>query len=253
MAIVFTGGKLIENHLDISADLHTLQINYAAEMLDATTFGATTRKHQGGLKDASIEVQGYANLESSQSDPVLFARIGNAPRLVTAWTKPITAGSTSETGVGMNAVGEGLTWGGQVGTLLPFSFNVQSESDLVRTITMDDALSGGWSTDNRSISLDMVHCSTEERLYAGLHVTALSTALGSTVVATIKSASSSGFTTSNTRVSFTANTCKGGQFVTPIVSSALSTDQRFWRTFIQLSTGSACGGTASGLVWIGLQ
>lgn len=254
MAISFTGGKLIVNHLDVGADLHTLQINHGSELVDRTTFGSNTRQRVGALKDDSIEVQGYVNLGSSQSDPVLFAETGASERLVTAWTKPITVGSTGQTGVGMNAVGEGYVFGGQVGVLLPFSFNVQSASDLVRTITVENALSTAWSTDaNTGTAWNIVHCTTEEKLYAGLHVTALSTGLGATVSALIQAASSSGFATSNNRISFSAQSCKAGTFATPIVSSALSTDQPFLRAVVTVSTGSSTGAQANGLVWVGLQ
>lgn len=254
MAITFTGGKLIENHLDVGADLHTLQINFSAEMLDATTFGSTTRKHQGGLKDASIDVNGYVNLASSQSDPVLFAETGAGARLVSAWTKPITIPSTNETGVGMNAVGEGYTFGGQVGTLLPFTFTVQSESDLVRTIALDNALSTAWSTDaNTGTAVNVVHCTTAEKLYAGFHVTAFSTGLNGSISAVIQAASSSGFATSNNRISFTAMTCKAGVWATPIAASALSTDQPFLRSVVTVSSATSTGATANGVIWAAIQ
>lgn len=253
MAHVQTGTKMLVGSNDIGADLHTMTVNHASEVLDQTTFGSTTRNHLGGLFVTSIDAQGYVNLGSSLSDPVLFGRV-SLPTLVSVWPTGIQVGSTMQTGRGMNAVIANYDFGGSVGALLPFTFKAESESDLVRMVTLDNALSTAWSTDsNTSGAAPLAHCSTGERLFAGLHVTALSTSLGATISCVIQAASSSGFASSSTRVTFAAQSCKAGTFATPIAASALSTDQPFLRSVITVSTGSSTGAVANGVIWVGVQ
>jgi len=254
MAQVQTGTKVLVGPLDISCDLHTATINHASEMLDQTTFCNTTRSHLGGLFVSSVDAQGYVNLGSSLSDPMLFGAVSVPSSLVSVWPTGIQVGSTMQTGRGFLSVIANYDFGGSVGSVLPFTFKAESEGDMIRTVTLDNALSSAWSTTpNTSAAANLAHCSTGERLYAGLHVTALSTSLGASISGVIQAASSSGFASSNTRITFSAQTCKAGTFATPILASALSTDQPFLRSVITVSTGTSTGAAASGVVWVGVQ
>lgn len=257
---VFSCAHLLVDAYDFSNQLTELMVNRSSESLDASTMGTTTRKHKGGVFVSSITAKGLMNLGSSLLDPVIFGGIGADATLVTAFINgiPNVACSTAG-GYGLTAVSVKDPIGGSYGTLLPFEIDCQSQHNLVHSVVLDNALSSAWSTVTggnlgTAIPLSTSGMSTSESLYGGFHVTALSTGINSLgISAVIAAASSSGFATSNTRITFAARTCKGGQWATPIASSALSTDQPFVRAVVTVATGTSTGNSANGLIWVGMQ
>lgn len=245
---------LIDGH-DFSADHHTLGVNYGSEMQDCTTFGQGTRVYRGGLKTASVSGEAYLNLASSGIEAVLFGNIDNvAGKLATVFVDGIETGSTYKTGTGLLSVQSQFNTGAQVGTLIPLSVQLDAAGTAVKATVLENFLSTALSTGaNNGGAVGYVHCSTGEKLYAGWHVTAVSTGLASSVSAVIQAASSSGFASSNTRISFSALDNKGSAVATPVASSALSTDQPWLRAVITVSTGSSTGAVANGLIWAGIQ
>jgi len=258
MSVVFTCAHCLIDGYDFSGQFTELLVNRSSESLDLSAMGSGTRKHKGGAKDASIAGKGHLNLGSSLLDPVLFSGMGLDATLVTAFVNGIPAVACSTTGgYGLSGVSVKYPLGASYGALLPFDFEAQSQSDLVHAVVLDNALSTAWSTDantGTAIPLSTTGMSTDESLYGGFHITALSTALNSAgVSAIIEAASSSGFGASDTRITFSAKTCKGGQWATPIPSSALSTDQPYVRTVVTVATGTSSGNAANGLIWVGQQ
>lgn len=249
--VIYTCAHILIDAYDISAQMTDVTVNYGSESLDATTMGGTARKHKGGLKTSQISGAGYVNLGSSLSDAILFANVGTDDVLATVFLDGIPTASTVD-GFAMGSVLVNYTHGGSVGTLLPFDISMDARDELVQPAVTDNALSTVWSTGTTNGSaVNVTHCSTAERLYAGFHVTALSTSIvGNGVSAVIQAASSSGFTTSNNRISFSAQTCKKGTFATPIASGSLSTDQPWFRSVVTVATGTSTGYTANGLIWL---
>lgn len=256
--VIFTCGHALIDAYDFSAQFTELTVNRSSEALDASTMGSATRKHKGGVKDVSITGKGFLNLGSSLMDPVLFGAMGEDAKLVTVFLNGIPAVACSTAGgYAMPSVSVINPIGGSYGQLLPFDLNLQSQHDLVHAVVLDNALSTVWSTgvnNGTAIPLSTSGMSTDEKLYGGMHITALSTGIVSNgISAVIAAASSSGFGSSNTRITFSAKTCKSGTWATPIVSSALSTDQPFVRAVITVATGTSTGYQASGLIWVGHQ
>lgn len=251
--------RLFVGGYEITADLTKIVANVKSEVLDNTTFGTTTptstRSRIGGLKTAQISADGYANLGSSQTEGILFNKVGLNNDLVTAFGNGVTAGSTAAgSGFGLQAVDDLFKIGDAVGKLLPVSFDAQSAGPLLRAVVLNDFSASALSTGTTNgTAYQLPTPTTCESLYAGVHVLGVSTALGGTVQVLVQNGSSSGFGVSATRVTFSAATCRQGQYATPVASANLSTDMPFWRVQVVVSTGSSTGAQATGLAWISLQ
>ena len=256
--VIYSCAHLLVGAYDFSGQLTEMIVNRSSESLDGSTMGTTTRKHKGGVYSANVTAKGLLNLGSSLLDPVIFGGIGTDATLVTAFVNGIPAVACSTAGgYGITAVSVTDVIGGSYGQLLPFDADFQTQHDLVHAVVLDNALSTAWSTgtnNGTAIPLSTSGMSTGEKLYGGFHITALSTSIVSNgVSATIAAASSSGFATSSTRITFSAKTCKLGQWATPIASGSLSTDQPFVRAIITIATGTSTGYSANGLIWVGHQ
>jgi len=256
--VVFSCAHVLLGAHEFSSQFTDVIVNRSSESLDVSTMGTGTRKHKGGVKDASVTGKGFVNLGSSLMDGVIFGGVAADATLATVFINgiPVVACSTAG-GYGMTGVSVKHVVGGSYGQLLPFDLDLQTQHDLVHAVVLDNALSTAWSTGantGTAIPLSTSGMSTEEKLYGGFHITALSTGIVSNgISAVIAAASSSGFATSDTRITFSAKTCKSGTWATPIASSALSTDQPFVRAVITVATGTSTGYSASGLIWVGHQ
>lgn len=125
---------------------------------------------------------------------------------------------------------------------------------LVRVVALKNFLSTSaplaCSTNAAVTAYSTVGPNAGERLYAGLHLTAASTA--ATFAMTIQSASSSGFSVKTTEVVFTLSSTPASSWATVAPGAALSTDRPWRRANWTISTS---GGTATwnGLVWVGFR
>lgn len=251
--VVAACSHILIDGYDFSADLQTLAINYASEGQDATTMGQNTRRIVGGLKTSSFDARGLINLGSSQNEPILFNNVGVDGVVATVFPDGITVGSTQLTGYGMGTVQGSLNFSANIGALIPFDIKLLNGSLLVKATPLENWLSTALSTGvSNGDPFNLGGAATSEGLYAALHVTAISTGLAASVTAIVQAASSSGFGTSSTRVTFTAQSTKGAQLATMILPSALSTDQPWYRTRITQSTGSSTGAQSNGLVWMAI-
>lgn len=252
---VYTQPKLLVGGYDITADFKSLAVNVSAAMLDATAFGNAGIARKGGLFDTTIDAQGMVNLASCASEPILFANLGLATQVVTAFPNTIVAGSTTTgSGYAIQAVEGKYQVGGQVGTLLPITVNASGAAGTrpARAWVLDNSLTNTLSTSvalvTNGTAYQYAAVSTCEALYAGFHMTALTTGTGVSVTAVIQSASSSGFATPSARASFSAQSCKASQWFAPIDYNSLSTNHTYWRVQYTLSTGA----TANALTWMSI-
>lgn len=125
--VTFINAKLFIGGYNFSADFNQIAINWSVESLDETTFGATSRKHKGGLDDASITGAGFWESGVADSpDPVLYDALGLDDTLIVLFPDTITEGSSS-TGAGyaFKAVQTRMNIGSAVGEILPFDFEAQ--------------------------------------------------------------------------------------------------------------------------------
>lgn len=254
--VVFSCAHVLIGGYDISADLTSVNVNYGSESLDATAMGDGTRKHKGGLRMADLDVAGFVNLGSSLSDPALFGNVGVDNTVVSVFEHGITVGDT-DGGRSMAGMQATYGFGGQVGSLLPFTAKAESAGRMGQSVVLWNALSTPWSTDSTGgtiIPISTGGWSSGEQLMAWAHITAVSTALGNDISIAIQQASSSGagFTAAAVnRLTFNGYTCKAGVAATPITTH--STDQPFWRAMVTITSGTSTGASASGLIAVGMQ
>lgn len=130
--ITFTNAKVFIGGGALSAAFNQVAIDWSVESLDETTFGATSRKHKGGLDDARITGRGFweggagAAADFNTPDAYLFDDVALDDTVVALFPDGITEGSTS-TGAGyaFKPVVTRFNVGDRVGTLLPFDFEAQ--------------------------------------------------------------------------------------------------------------------------------
>lgn len=118
---------------------------------------------------------------------------------------------------------------------------------IVRAVPLKDFLATALSTTGVGTAYSTVAPVSGQRTYAALHLTAVSTARS--FVGAIQSASSSGFGSITTEISFAMTSESGStwKYATP------STDRPWRRASWTLSTaGLTTGGTWNGLIWAGL-
>lgn len=251
--------RVLVGGYDITAELRQLALNLSSEVLDDTRFtvgGPTlTRGRIAGLKTWTVTAGGYVNLGTSQGDQIIYGKIGGSTDLVSVFGNGIVVGSTAAgSGFGGNVVDSKYTLGDAIGKNLPYSFEAQSASPLLRAVVLNDfsvnALSTGVTT---GTAFQLPTVSTCEALYAAFHVLGLSTAFAGQVSAILQAATSSGFSVPTTVVTFNAVSCRQGSYAAPVASNALSTDRTFFRAQITVSTGTSTGAVANGLIWMSLQ
>lgn len=121
---------------------------------------------------------------------------------------------------------------------------------LIRAIALKNFLTNSLSTTDASTGsiYSTVAPTSGQTLYAAMHLTAVST--GRTFVMTIQSASSSGFGTKTTEVSFTLTSAIGSTWAS---LASPSTDRPWRRANWTLSTAASTAGSWNGLVWFGLR
>ncbi len=255
-SVALTNVRTFFGAYEISGDLREVALSVSANLLDATTFstasgGVTYHSRIGGLKDTDLSAKGNVNLGSSQSDATLFANLGSSG-VITIFPNGITALSTNA-GSGYGFQGENAKYsvGSNVGTILPFSLSAKGASTLAKATVLSDFTASALSCGTTNGSAFAPTFSLGEVLYAGYHVTALSTTLGTSVQGIVQAASSSGFGATTNMISFTALTCKAGQWATPVTTT--STDRIFFRIQSIVSTGTGSGASVTGLAWMSLQ
>lgn len=119
---------------------------------------------------------------------------------------------------------------------------------LIRAVSLKDFRATALSTSANGSAISTAPPNTGETLYAGLHLTAIST--GRSFVGVVQAASSSGFTGAATEVTFSLTSAIGSTWKT---LAAPSTDRPYRRFTWTLSTASSTAGTWNGLAWIGFR
>ena len=125
--ILYRNCQMLVNGLELSAQLHELAVEYAAELLDATTFGADTRIRKGGLLTGRVAGKGFFQGGDGNIEQVLFSLAGVDDTIVAVFPDGVTEGSNT-TGAGYackGVLGE-FAIGGAVGTLLDVTFAAES-------------------------------------------------------------------------------------------------------------------------------
>lgn len=120
---------------DLSAYVKSVTLNYAAEMLDETAMGDTTRKNKGGLLNWSMDVEFKQDWAAGAVDATLFSLVGTNAAVVLRPdnSEGVSATNPNYTGTGClesyNPIGNG------VGDLAMAPITIQSAGTLTRATT----------------------------------------------------------------------------------------------------------------------
>lgn len=117
---------------DMSAYVKSVTLNYAAEMLDDTAMGDTTRVNLGGLKNWSVEVEFNQDFTDNELDEDLFALVGASTAVVIRPVKSTVVGTGNPNYTGTGVMESYTPISGSVGDLLPASCVIQSAGTLTR-------------------------------------------------------------------------------------------------------------------------
>jgi len=116
---------------DISANVKSVTLNYAAGIQDITAMGDLTKINLGGLKEWSIEAELNQDFAAAGLDSILFPLVGSTVAVI---LRPDAgAVSTSNPNYSGNAVLASYPpLGGSVGDVAGTSISLQSASTLSR-------------------------------------------------------------------------------------------------------------------------
>jgi hypothetical protein len=121
---------------------------------------------------------------------------------------------------------------------------------IIRSVPLKDATSTAMTSCGVGTAYDVGGVYAGQKLYAGLHV--LSSSTGGLLVR-IQGSSSSGFGAGKftSHVAFTQNSCRFGEWATPLTTGTVtSTHRQFWRAEWGMTTS---GESYKFLPWMGIQ
>lgn len=207
---------LAEHHL--TGVTNSVALNYGVELQDATVFGNASRRRVAGLKTVDAQAEGFLD-STAGNDKAFYDRIG----LV---NEPLSIAPTSTEGgraFTFRAAESEYSQPFAVGDMYRYSVTAQGNEGegLIRGSLL---LNGTKNADGSGTSFQLGSVSATQKLYAALHVTAVSGT--PTLTAKVQSDDNSGFTTPSDRITFTQMTATGAQFATPVAGEI--TDD-WWR------------------------
>jgi len=124
---ILTNAQILMGGYNLSADFNQIALTETVDMLDATTFGQTTRIYKGGLSRIRMTGAGLVQEGSGLVGTVLYAEVGVEDEVVSIWPDTITEGVFTGGGFAFKAVTARYTpLAGGVGELLRFTVEAES-------------------------------------------------------------------------------------------------------------------------------
>ena len=120
--VLYTNVVALVGGANLSGDCNQASVDYTAEMLDATTFGDTTRRRKGGLTSIKVALAGFVNHGVGEPLPLLTDQMG-AVSILTLFPDGVTLGAQS--GVACKGAHAEVQLGGAVGVLYPFTAAIE--------------------------------------------------------------------------------------------------------------------------------
>lgn len=205
---VLTDSKLYVAGFDLSGQMNALGLDYSAEMLDATTFGADTRINAGGTKAIVAAHEGlWDSSTSAAPDPVIFSRVGTQNVPVTICP---TTGADGEVAYIFRAIHSEYSPAASRGELLAFSVTMEGSdgAPLVRATVLQPA--GAETTTGTGTGRELGAVSSSQSLYGALHV--ISASSGDTLDVIVESDEDNNFNTATTRLTFSEQSAVGSEW-----------------------------------------
>lgn len=157
--------KLYIAQYDVSGDHNSLELTSEVELLDKTTFGASSRAHLGGLESIKFDHNGYTDFADDAIEEIIQA---NLAQNVVVTVGP--TGTDGERAFLFKRISVSITEGGEVGQMHTFQVQGVGTDRLVQGTFLHPLTSRSTSGNGTARQLGAV--SATQRLYSNLHVTA---------------------------------------------------------------------------------
>jgi hypothetical protein len=236
-AFVLTSSQILLGQHNISNTTGQYAFGGSVDMQDATAHGGGGfTRVLPGLRSWTVDVSGWADYDAGQIASVLTPASVGSQQLVSI--KPIgdTAGDPAHFVRGH--VGSLNAPGGGVGDVATIEFGVESDAAGVDGLVAVPLATR--TTTFSGAAQAITGPAAGQRMYAGLHVTAANPAAGRTLTVTVQSATTSGFGSPTTRITFDTMTDVGWQYA----SVPGSITDGWWRAVLTVA-GTSPSFTAS--------
>lgn len=211
---------------DVSGQLNAAALDYAAEMLDATTFNQTTRIRSGGLKAVTAAHSGFWDAGAGGPDTAFFSRIGTQGVPMTILPNTGVAGSIAYF---FRAIHGDYQAFGAVGDLTPFSVTAEGSDGEVPARGM--ALFNGTVTgDANGTAFVVGAASSAQTIVGALHIVGDPDGTTPTLDVTVESDVDGDFNSAATVLTFAQMTTRGSDWQT---ASGPNTDT-FYRVTLDI-------------------
>jgi hypothetical protein len=208
----------------LASDFNAIGLDLAGNPVEDTTYGDSTVSNAQGLSSVTLEGEGYWN---SSTDSVLHTSLGSDDTVVTV--TPV------DSAVGSRAIFTKLTTaeynpiaGGTVGEMLAFKVSGQGRGE--KAVSGEIMIAPGTARTtgaSSAVNASIGAVSATQSIYSGLHVLAASGSL----VCTVKSDSSSGFSSPTDRITHEAFDAVGAE----MKSAAGAITDAYWRVDFTVS------------------
>src|SRR4051812_24710667 len=100
----FRDARIFVDGYELSGDFDEIGVTLAADMLDETSFGDTTRTHKGGLTMADIAGGGNVDTAANHIDGIAFGVVGIDDKVITVFANGLTEGVSTDKGFSFKGV-----------------------------------------------------------------------------------------------------------------------------------------------------
>jgi len=203
---------------DLSGDHNAISLTESGAVLDATTFGCSTRVNAGGLSDIALTGEGYWESGSGDLDAALNDVLMVHDELITIAPQTTDAGDAAKFFKSLTSTYTPMT--GSVGELLKFNIGASGRSVLANgNILANEKV----TVTGNGTAYELGAVGAAEYLYGGVHVTAFD---GTSIGLTIESDDNESFTSATTRITFTIASDVTAEWATPVSGAITDT---WWR------------------------
>lgn len=236
--------KLWVDSVDLSGHLNGMAFDASHEMADDTVFGDSARSSLPGLEDFTLQHEGIWLGGTGGPDTVAMANRSLANVLATL--TPVN-GSEGAIAYFMLTTEGAYSFGGKVGDLHQFSVDLKASGGFpaIRGTLMTNGTKSATGSSAAKTQLGAV--SATQKLYAGLHVLAV-TGTTPTLDVIVRSDANSSPGSETTRITFGQKTAIGSEWATPIAGAITDT---YWD--IAWTIGGTSSPTFQIVVVVGIQ
>ncbi len=235
-AVVMLSGR------DLSGELNSISLEYAAELPDSTAFGDGARRRLPGILDVNANHAGWWDSVSAEDslDADLFAEIGAAEDLMSFSPD---GGQIGEIAYSFPSLGASYSPGASHGEVFAFALSINGTGPLVRGTLMEN---GVFTTTGGGTTRNLGAVAATDTLYSIIHVVAMSGSASPTLDVTIESDSADNFAgAETTRLTHPQFTAVGAN----LQSAAGAITDTWWRLLLTI-TGTSPSFTVFGQIGI---